>query len=30
MKFDLFDIVNNESFEKKEIVYIIKKAINKL
>ena len=29
-KFDLFDIINNESFEKKEIVYIIKKVINKL
>ena len=29
-KFDLFDVANNESFEKKKIVYIIKKIINKL
>ena len=27
-KFDLFDIINDE-FEKKKIVYIIKKTINK-
>ena len=29
-KFDLFDIVNNKSFEKKEIAHIIKETINKL
>ena len=28
-KFDLFDITNNESFEKKKVVHIIKETINK-
>ena len=29
-KFDSFDVANNKSFEKKKIVHIIKKTINKL
>ena len=29
-KFDSFDVADDESFEKKEIVYIIRKTINKL
>ena len=29
-KFDSFDVIDDESFKKKKIIYIIRKAINKL
>ena len=29
-KFDLFNITNDESFEKEKVIHIIKKTINKL